>query len=159
MNDVLSLNPTSAIAGAPPLPPATVTVNTITGGGGVATFTLNTTGGAAGAYIIEFDQFHGERRHMHGAPTFKTPTWAYASANSYASNQWPDGSGGPTTLPGGLTVRVMGMAEATNSSGVKNLYALVGYQNLEAQRWRRQSDMEFCSGNCRSPTCRRKRAT
>ena len=48
VNDVLSLNPTSATAGAPPLPPATVTVNTITGGGGVATFTLNTTGGAAG---------------------------------------------------------------------------------------------------------------
>ena len=37
------------------------------------------------------------------------------------------GSSGPTTLSAGLTVRVMGLAEATNSSGVKNLYALDGF--------------------------------
>jgi hypothetical protein len=124
VNDVLSLNPTSATAGAPPLPPATVAVNAITGGGGVAKFTLTT----AGAYVIEPTNFTASGGTCTGAPTFKTPTWAYASANSYTANQWPDGSSGPTTLPTGLTVRVMSMAEATNSSGVKNLYALVGFQ-------------------------------
>jgi hypothetical protein len=123
VNDALSLNPTSATAGAPPIPPATLTVNSITSSGGIATFTLT----AAGAYIIEPTNFTASGGTGSGA-TFETPAWTYVSANSYTANQWPDGSSGPTTLPAGLTVRVMGLAEATNSSGTKNLYALVGYQ-------------------------------
>lgn len=44
--------------------------------------------------------------------------------NGHANAQWPSG----VALPSNLAVRVMGLTEATNASGVKNLYALIGMQ-------------------------------